>query len=564
MDLKQYAKPFLKWWWLILISVLIASFASFYASKKTTPLYRTKATLMVGNSIQNPDPSSTELYTGEQLASTYVQMALREPVLKATVNSLGWDVDWGLLTTKVSANVVPQTQLIEVYAVDADPSTAKLLADTVAQQLINLSPSGAGKIDQEQLTFIQTQLTDLEGKITSAKEEITKINTELDAADSAQQIQDLKNQLTIVETKISNWQSTYADLLKSFQGGNVNALKIVEEASVPSKPFYPNTRMNVLVAAAIGLILAAGGIIVIEYLDDTVRSAVDTQSLVNLPTLAKIGYINGNNNESKLVALDDPLSPDTDSFRLLRMNIQSISNWQSLRTILFTSAEPSVGKSVSVSNLAIVMAQFGNRVILVEADLRKPSIHRLFGIPNAIGLKDLLVKPDLAINNCLKPTKVDNLRILPCGSESQFSVEALGSERMKKIIQEMMLLADVVLFDCPPALMFSDTFLLGKLVNGVIIVSRAGRTRTELLKKVVSDLRLAGINLLGVVIQHRESSELYGYRYYHYYSDSKTNEEKAGLSPDGRKNDENIKIKYKKRASFLQNFQKFLRNKISS
>jgi succinoglycan biosynthesis transport protein ExoP len=564
MDLKNYIKPLLKWWWLILISVFIASSASYIASKNTTPLYRAKATLMVGNSIQNPDPNSAEMYAGQQLAGTYVQMALREPVLKATVNSLGWNIDWGQLTSKISASVVPQTQLIEIYAIDNDPRNAKILADTVAQQLINLSPSGTGKISQTQLAFIQAQLTDIEGKINSAKQDVTKLKVELDAANSAQQIQDLQNQITILETKITNWQSTYSGLLTSIGGGDVNVLNIVEEASVPTKPFSPNTRMNVLIAAAIGLVLAVGGIIVIEYLDDTVRAADDIQSTVDLPTLARIGQINGTENSNKLVALDNPLSPDVDTFRLLRMNLQSISNWQSLRTILFTSAEPSVGKSVTISNLAIVMAQFGNRVILVEADLRKPSIHKLFGVSNENGLKDLLVIPDLSIINSLKSTKVDNLKILPSGSEQLSSVEALGSERMKNIIKELSSLADVVLFDCPPALMFSDTFLLGKLVNGVVIVSRVGRTRTELLKRVVNELRMAGINLLGVVIQHRENSEIYGYRYYHYYSDSKTNGENADFSSDGHKKSEDINIKHKKRASILKLFQEFMRNKINT
>jgi uncharacterized protein involved in exopolysaccharide biosynthesis len=251
MDLKIYIKPLLKWWWLILISVFIASSASYIASKKTTPLYRTKATLMVGNSIQNPDPSSSEMYTGEQLAGTYVQMALREPVLKATVNSLGWNIDWGQLTSKISASVVPQTQLIEIYAIDNDPLTAKALADTVAQQLINLSPSGTGKISQDQLAFIQGQLTDLEGNINSAKQDLTKLKVEFDTANSAQQIQDLQNQITILETKITNWQTTYAGLLTSIGGGEVNVLTIVEEVSVPTNPFSPNTRKNVLLTAGI-------------------------------------------------------------------------------------------------------------------------------------------------------------------------------------------------------------------------------------------------------------------------------------------------------------------------
>ncbi len=148
--------------------------------------------------------------------------------------------------------------------------------------------------------------------------------------------------------------------------------------------------MNVLLAAAIGLILAVGGIFVIEYFDDTMQALDDTQELLNLPTLAKIDKINGGKDQSKLIALENPSSPEVNSFRMLRINLQSISNWQSLRSILFTSAEPSVGKSVTASNLAVVMAQSGQRVILVDADLRKPSIHRLFHVVNEEDYKSYL------------------------------------------------------------------------------------------------------------------------------------------------------------------------------
>jgi capsular exopolysaccharide synthesis family protein len=473
---------------------------------------------MVGNSIQNPDPSSAEMYTGQQLAGTYVQMALREPVLKATVDSLGLNIDWGQLKWKISASVVPQTQLIEISAIDYDRLTAKTLADTVAKQLINLSPSGGSNISQVQLAFIQEQLIDIEGKINTAKQNMTKLRDEFDAANSAQQIQDLQNQITVLETKITNWQSTYAELLKSIEGGDVNVLSIVEEATIPTAPFSPNVRMNVLIAAAIGLVLSVGGIFIIEYLDDTVRTTDDTQSLLNLPTLAKIGQINSKENSIKLIALETPLSPVVDSFRMLRMNIQSASNNQPLHTIMVTSAEPSVGKSVTIANLAIVMAQFGNRVILVDGDIRKPALHKFFGIPKENGLKDLIDQYYLSAWDCLKETKIENLKILTSGSEEISSIDVLGSERMKSIIKQLSSLADIVLFDSPPALIVSDPYLMGKLVDGVIIVSKAGTTRTELLKKVVNDLRMAGINLVGIVIQHRKTSELYGYHYYrHYY-----------------------------------------------
>lgn len=520
MELRQYLSPVLKWWWLVIISIVIASTSSYVASSRITPLYHTKATLMVGTIIQNPDPSSAELYTGQQLANTYIQMVTREPVLKVAVDSLGWEINWELLASQVKANIVPQTQLIEVHVTDSDPYRAKILADTLAQQLIQISPSGKDQITENQLDFIRAQLEDLNNKITSAQEKVKLLEIELDTANSARQIMDIEEQISVHETKITNWQNNYTELLKSIEGGDVNALRIVEEATIPTSPFTPNIGLNVLLAAGIGLVLSVGGIFLIEYLDDTIRTTDDTQRLVNLPILAKIGRINNKKNGNILVALENPLSPIVDAFRMLRMNIQSISPYHPMRTILFTSVEPSVGKSMSVSNLAIVMAQYGYRVILVEADFRKPSIHKFFELTNENGLLDLIEKPDLTVLDYLKGTKIENLRILTSGIDRINSVEALGSERMNLIIEELNSIADIVLFDSPPVLMFSDPFLMGKLVDGVILVSKEGKTRKDMIKRVVNDLRMAGINLVGIVIQHQKSSDSHGYRYYRHYSES--------------------------------------------
>jgi polysaccharide biosynthesis transport protein len=520
MELRQYFSIVLKWWWLILLSVLIAAGASYFVSSKSIPLYRSKTTLMVGDIIQNPDATSSEIYTGQQLASTYAQMVQREPVLKVVSENLGLGEDWSGIAKKVKASVIPQTQLIEIYVTDTDPSNAKILADAIALQLIRLSPSGRSQISQSQSAFIQEQLTDLNGKITAAKDEEASIKTQLDAANSANKIQDLQDQIDILETKITNWQSTYAELLKSLEGGSVNTLQIIEQAGIPADPISPNVPKDVILAAMIGFMLAVGGVFLIEYLDDSIQSLTNTENLVNLPTLAKIGYINGGKNDSKLIALNSPNSPVVDSFRMLRMNIKSISNWQSLRTLLITSVEPSVGKSLTVSNLAIILAQSGDRVILVDADMRKPSIHTLFGISNETGLKDLLLQSDLSMASCLQESPLENLKILTSGGESITSIEALGSERMKSIIDELSSRADVVLFDCPPAMLFSDPYLLGKLTNGVIIISRVGKTRTEQLKRVVDGLRHAGINLLGIILQERKTSDIYGYGYHYskYYA----------------------------------------------
>jgi len=530
MDIKHYIKPLRKWWWLLIISMLVAAVSSLLVVMRQPNTYESKATLMVGNYITNPNPNSNEYYLAQQLASSYADIANRETVQMETMKALGLEY-----LPSNSTRAIPNTSLIEIAVVDTDPQRAQAVANELVYQLINNSPSSSKPEEVERQNFVNTQLVALQSQITETQNEISDLQQKLSNATSASDITDSQNQITALQQVLLTQQANYSSLMATTQQGSTNTISVIAPAGIPTNPIGPNRLMIVALASGIGLILASLAAYGIEYLDDTVRVTDDIQSLVNLPTLAKIGQINDKKNNSILIALENPLSPEVDNFRMLRMNLQSISNWQSLRTIMFTSAEPSVGKSVTISNLAVVMAQVGIRVILVEADLRKPSLHKLFEVSNDLGLKDLIVESDLLISSCLKATKIDNLKILPCGSKPISSVEALGSERMRIIMKELSSFADIILIDSPPALMFSDAFLMGKLVSGVVIISRTGRTRTELLKTVVNDLRMAGINLLGVVIQHQNSSNMYGYKYYHYTADSATKSEELIIRPMDRK-----------------------------
>ena len=133
MELRQYINLIWKWAWLIALAVVIAAVSSFIASKAATPLYKTKTTLMVGRATQNPDPNNMDLYTSQQLAYTYIQLAQRAPVLNGAINSLGLQMDWRSLANQVTATNIPQTQLLEITVVDSDPYRAKVLADAIAQ-----------------------------------------------------------------------------------------------------------------------------------------------------------------------------------------------------------------------------------------------------------------------------------------------------------------------------------------------------------------------------------------------------------------------------------------------
>jgi non-specific protein-tyrosine kinase len=514
MELRQYLTIIGKWMWLVVLSVIIAGGASYFASKAATPLYRTKTTLMVGRTTQNPDPTTSDFSTGQQLASTYVQLARREPVLRGVIDSLGLQVNWQSLAGQVSSAVIPQTQLIEVGVIDSDPYRAKVLADAIAEQLILQSPTGSSSTNQE-IEFIRSQISDLKEKIESGQNELKRLQQELDSANSASQIQNLQNQINVLDTKISGWQDTYSQLLVFLEGGNVNALTVIEEATIPSAPISPNTMMNVLLASVIGIILAVGGAFIVEYLDDTIKTELDVERTARLPTLGGISRIKGGNYKEKLIAVREPLSPAVEAYRVLRTNIQYSEANKHLQTLMITGAGPSEGKSICLANLGVVMAQSGLKVIIVDADLRRPVQHEIFGLSKIAGLSDALLNIKSNVKDYIKASQQENLRILTSGFVPPNPAELLGSRKMGEIIEELKSEADIILFDSPPTLVVADSRMLSYLMDGVIIVNDAGHTRTSEAKRAADELRKVQSNLLGVVINHFPTTND-GYYYYRY------------------------------------------------
>jgi non-specific protein-tyrosine kinase len=500
MELRSYLNIISKWLWLILVAVIIAAGASYYASLKATPLYASRATLMVGRVIENPDPSSIDFNTGQRLAFTYAQLVRREPVLKGVIENLGLNVQWQALANQVRAEVIPQTQLLEIRVVDSDPYRAKVLADAIAHQLILQSPAESAVTDEEQLAFTQQQLSELKDKIESGQEEIDRLNQQMDAANSSRLIQDLSGQITVMETKINNWRGTYSQLLLSQQGSKVNVLQVIEAANLPNRPFSPDVNRNVMLASAIGLVLAIGGVFLIEYTDDTINTSDDVSRLVGLPTLGAISKIPGKTNSDKIIAMWQPLSPIVESYRLLRTNIQYASLDKPLRTLMVTSPGPREGKTVTAANLAVVMAQSGLRVILVDADLRNPSLHDLFNLSNDYGLINAVANPNYLLSTLLQPTETDNLWLLTSGSLRTYTPELLGGVRMRELIEQLKAESDLVVFDTPPALLVSDASILGTLMDAGILVIDTKKTSSKEVRRAVENLHRVRLNIMGVVM----------------------------------------------------------------
>lgn len=199
-----------------------------------------------------------------------------------------------------------------------------------------------------------------------------------------------------------------------------------------------------------------------------------------------------------LITLRDPRAPAAEAYRTLRTNIQFSSLDRTLQTLLVTSSAPDEGKSTTLANLAVTMAQAEQRVVLVDCDLRRPALHTIFGVANEAGLTTLLL--DGAAPIPFQSTEVEGLRLLPAGPLPPRPADLLGSRRMEAAIERLKAEADIILFDAPPIIAVTDAAVLATKLDAVLLVARAGRTRRDRAREAVQLLQKVNAYVLGVVL----------------------------------------------------------------
>lgn len=214
--------------------------------------------------------------------------------------------------------------------------------------------------------------------------------------------------------------------------------------------------------------------------------------------------------QPKLITLTNPRSPAAEAYRTLRTNLYFSSLDQALETLVVTSAAPGDGKSTTLSNLAVTMAQGEKRTILADADLRQPSLHTLFGVSNNQGLTTMAVDEEALSEPPLVDTGVENLWLLPSGPSPPNPAEILGSRRMEDIITALKSRADIVLFDAPPVIAVTDAAVLGTKVDGVLLVVKAGSTRREHALRAKELLERVNVRIVGAVLNNAPPDQALG------------------------------------------------------
>lgn len=221
-------------------------------------------------------------------------------------------------------------------------------------------------------------------------------------------------------------------------------------------------------------------------------------------------------NMRHLISNTNPKSPIAEQYRTVRTNIQFASVDKGLESLLVTSSGPAEGKSSTTANLAVVYAQQGKRVLLIDADLRKPTMHYTFRLDNLRGLSNVLVG-EVSLNEAVNRTDVETLDVMSCGPIPPNPAELLASRKMEALLKEAKLSYDIVIFDTPPVLAVTDAQILANIVDGSILVVRSGATEIEPAQKAKEALLPAKAKLLGVVLNDREKKAS---NYYYYYGNN--------------------------------------------
>jgi capsular exopolysaccharide synthesis family protein len=510
MEINQYLTLLRRWFWLVLLGAVVAGAAAYFWNRSQEPVYRATAILLIREGTAINDRTSLQL--SEELAQSYIKRLTNYEVLQQSIANVGGDISPEHLGSRMQVQRINDSQLIALSIELTDPELAAALANEIPTVF------AARNMDQQLERFADSK-ANLETELARKQGEVNSAETALAQAESNAAAQSEIDRLT---DHVLRMRDAYSRLLQSYEdiriaeASSLNNILIDEHARVPTSPISPRTMSNTILATVVGALLMAGLAFVIEYLDDTIKDPDTLEQELGLSTLGMVPLFSYKDVKETLIMVTQPRSPIAEAYRQVRTNIQYVGVSRDLKKLLITSPNAAEGKTVTSANIAVALAQAGNQVILVDTDMRRPNLHRLFGCSNTCGITNLL----LGVNeetetSCLQITMVPNLRLLTSGPIPPNPAELIGSTRMAEVATWLTEQADFVIFDSPPILAVTDSVLLSQMVDATLLVVKGGQTAYQAL--AVASRRITDVNghIAGVLLNQVKRNNGYGYTYYY-------------------------------------------------
>lgn len=505
----MYVNVLKRWWWLPLLFGLFSAGATYVGTKELMkPEYGASTTLQVQSlSTTAPQNLPTDANAIATLMTTGNVQAYVAPFLKTPPASRDPRALY-----RVSCAADAFDRFVTCTTTSRYPLAAAVVVNTLARKFITYYQNLTA-------TSFSGQLKGLDSRIANGNTELNKINVQMQhlrttgQAGSAQYTS-LQSQKTLLTTNLNQLQ-----VQKSAVQTNINQvsghLYVATWASKKPNQVSPHPARNAVLGLIVGLGLAAALIVLLEYLDDTFRTSDEVSEATGLNVLGSVRRYDGPPEEMGMVAANRSRTAMAEAYRVARANIQFTNVSGSLKVIVVTSARDGEGKTTTANNLATTFALAGQRVLLMDADLRRPGLTKMLGMKSDAGLSTALIDPDV---NVVQSTSVAGLSVVPSGPIPPNPSELLGSQRMRDWIDELARRYDVIVLDTPPVLSVADTRIVATLADGVVFVLDPGITSRRMVRQACAAVENVGARILGVIL-NRDTMRGEGYYYNYYYYD---------------------------------------------
>jgi capsular exopolysaccharide synthesis family protein len=525
-DLRAYLQVIRRRKWSLLLVVLLTVGAAVYFSYRQTPMYRSTATVLV--KPLNPNQVLQGYNYNFAVSMQTEQTLATSPDVQTEAQN--WAEANGVTsedTGSVSTSVPTDTTFLAISYSSPDPVQARDWAQAYAE--------GYSVYRREQaINYYNTAQSGYQEKITSLRTRISVLQARWQSAPQTMKPQ-IKSDIAAVQSSLDDLTRQSASF--PFPVADT-AASIISPAALPSEPYSPNWIQNIVLALAAGLVLGFAVAFIRERLDDRLSGREDLEEQAGAPVLAIIPRISGWGKKSatKLVARDNPKTAPAEAYRTIRTNLAFLAKTNDLRLITIASPNMGEGKTTTVANLAVSLAQTGKRVIAVSCDLRKPRLHRFFDVSNDRGVTSILLDGLSVPEVAQRVPGLDTLRVLASGPVPHNPAELLGSEDMEELLQDLRRYADFVLIDTAPVLVVSDVMTIAPKTDGVVLLVDATTTLRGAVAASREQLELVGANIVGAVFNDFDPARAkmyYGSYRYHTYGNYQY-AEKGAAAPERR------------------------------
>ena len=520
-DLRQYLDALWRRKWIVAVAVVLTVGIAVAMSVTSDRVYSASSQVLLTDPGQEGIFGANSAGRGDpaRQVDTQIQVIKSRPIVEEVNHQLGTRAR---LVRAVDVGGVVGTDIVKISIQSTVPAVARDAADRYAdvyvrsrrKQAVN-SLLDAGREVRAKLTPVAAQISALEARLRDSL-----------AAASPDEgvIEDLRTQRDEAASQYTLLQQKY-DQVQVDAALRRGGAELVANADLPSIPVKPTPFRSAVLALALGLMLGIGLAFVIEHLDDTIKStdSLDRygKSLSFLGAIPAVGTGRKRSTNSRVVALDEPSSSVAEAYRALRTSVQIVGLRQPIQTLLVTSAASSEGKTTTLVNLGVTLARLGKKVILVDLDLRRPRVAEYFGLRNDVGFMSVLLG-EAPLSDVLSEIPVapgGSLHVLGSGPLPSNPSELLGTQRVAELLRSLQATADFVLIDSPPLLPVTDSLVLSRRVDGVVVVAWPGRTRRRQLSRALQMLGDADANVIGLVMNAtlRDTSSYGGY--YDRYND---------------------------------------------